>query len=230
MEFKKISKLDAKVKATIASPAGGGKSVGMIKLLNGLISDKSKIAYLNTEKGRLSFYADLIGEGSVIEIDPPFNMQKVSEVIQAAEKAGFKALGIDSLSDFYAGIGGCLDIHGAIAETTKNGFSAWRKAGPMWEKMMTDILSTNLHIVATLKQKTDYVIENVNGKQTVKRVGLAPVVKDGSEYRFVCQFDIDRDTHLATAAKDMTGLFDGKPPFNITEETGLAIRNWCLSK
>lgn len=228
MEFKKISKKDAKIKGTIEGLAGAGKSKGMVELLGGLISDKSKIGYVQTETGRLSFYSDLVGDSLVMDVAPPFAMGKLIEIIESAEKAGLKALGIDSISDFYSGLGGCLDAHAAVADVTKNSFSAWKKISPQWEAMMNKILSSPLHIVCTVKKKADYVIESSNGKQSVKKVGLAPVIKDGSEYRFVFQLDVDRETHKATASKDMTGLFDGKEPFYITNETGLAIRNWCL--
>jgi hypothetical protein len=40
---------------------------------------------------------------------------------------------------------------------------------------------------------------------------------------------IDRDTHMATASKDRTGMFFNADPFVITAETGRKIRQWCES-
>ena len=53
--------------------------------------------------------------------------------------------------------------------------------------------------------------------------------RDGWEYELTVSLEIDRDTHLASPSKDRTNLFEGKPPFLITEETGKAIAEWCNS-
>jgi hypothetical protein len=42
------------------------------------------------------------------------------------------------------------------------------------------------------------------------------------------QLDVDQETNTATCSKDNTNLFQGKPAFKITEETGKLIRDWCL--
>jgi hypothetical protein len=202
----------------------------LAKIFNGLISDHSKIAYIETEPGRLALYSDLLGKAKVMEIRPPFTPEVGIKAIKMAEDAGFKALGIESLSDFWAGLGGVLDMHQAASEITKNSFSAWKKITPQHEALMNTILSSPLHIGCSIKKKTDYVIDTSSGKQAVKKVGLADISRDGTDYRWMLKFELDRDTHLATVSKDNTGLFEGKPPFVISEETGLMIRNWCLEE
>jgi len=229
MEFKDASKKDTKIKADFEGIAGSGKTMSALLVAKGMMNgDMSKVAVGQTEFGRSQVYVDRVGQFKVLEIRPPFHPNKIKEILDLAEKNGIKVLILDSISDFWAGEGGTLDLHQAASDVVKNSFSAWRKVGPIQEAMMNAILSSNIHVFVTTKKKTEYVIEPVNGKQTIKKLGLKPIQKEGIEYRWMLQFDIDQETHRATVSKDNLGLFENKPPFLITEETGAAIRNWCL--
>jgi AAA domain len=230
MEFKEAVRRDVKLKGAIAGLEGSGKSTAALSIFKGLLSDIGSLAVIQTECGRIQLYADNFGKFKVLELTPPFTPAKLLEAIEAAEKAGLKAIIIDSLSDFWAGEGGVLDMHSAAAEITKNSFTAWRRITPQHEALFNKILSSPLHILCTLKKKADYIMEEKNGKTAPKKVGLADIAREGTGYRWMLQFDLDRETHEATAAKDNTGLFDGKPPFLISPETGHIIREWCLGK
>jgi len=62
------------------------------------------------------------------------------------------------------------------------------------------------------------------GKQTPKKVGLAPVQREGMEYEFTVMLDVDMN-HVASASKDRTSLFDGQY-FKISEQTGTTLLQW----
>ena len=82
-----------------------------------------------------------------------------------------------------------------------------------------------MHVAITLRTKTEYVIEdNGNGKKTPKKVGMAPVFRDGIEYEVTVFFELSQD-HIASATKDRTGVFDGQF-FTISPDTGSKIRAW----
>lgn len=229
MEFKEASRKDIRIKMAISTLSGGGKSLGGLLIAKGLLTDIKDLGVSQTEPGRVQLYKERIGPFKVLEMPPPFTPQKFIEVIELAENSGLKALMIDSLSDEWAGIGGALDMHSAVSEVTKNSFTAWKKITPQHEALFNKILSSPLHIICTLKKKSEYVMEtNEKGRQVPKKIGLADIAREGTEYRWMLQLEIDRDTHLAKASKDNTGLFDGKEPFLINEETGKAIRDWCL--
>ena len=77
-----------------------------------------------------------------------------------------------------------------------------------------------------MRAKTEYVMEvTEKGKQAPKKVGLAPVQRDGMDYEFTIVLDIDVATHQATSSKDRTGLFDGQI-FKPTRETGETLLQW----
>lgn len=231
MEFKDASRKDVRVKMALASGAGGGKTFGALEIMLGLFAgDLSKVGVLQTEAGRAQCYLKK-GPFKVLEMSPPFSPEKFIQGIEAAEAAGLKGLIIDSISDEWAGLGGALDMHQDVSEVTKNSFTAWKKVTPKHEAVFNKILSSPIHIICTVKKKIDYVMEpGTNGKVQPKRVGVKDIQREGSEYRWMIQFDLDQETNLATVAKDNTGLFQGKPAFKITADTGKIIRDWCLGE
>ena len=70
-------------------------------------------------------------------------------------------------------------------------------------------------------------METENGKTIVKKLGMAPIQRDGMEYEFTLMLDIAGD-HTAHASKDRTGLFDGLY-FKITPDTGKVLGAWLES-
>ena len=62
------------------------------------------------------------------------------------------------------------------------------------------------------------------GKASVKKLGLAPVQREGMEYEFTVFFDISQD-HYAKATKDRTNMF-GNEVFIMDEQTGLRFAKW----
>ncbi|WP_312090961.1 hypothetical protein [Chryseobacterium sp.] len=69
-----------------------------------------------------------------------------------------------------------------------------------------------------MRTKKDYVLNQKDGKYIPEKVGLKSVQRDGLEFTLV--FDIK---HFAVSSKDRTGLFMGKPEFQISELTGKLI-------
>ena len=47
-----------------------------------------------------------------------------------------------------------------------------------------------MHVAATLRTKTEYVIEETsNGKKSPRCLGMAPIFRDGLEYEFSVFFE-----------------------------------------
>ena len=61
-----------------------------------------------------------------------------------------------------------------------------------------------------------------------EKVGLKSVQRENLEYEFTLVFDLDMK-NLASASKDRTGLFFGKPQQVISIATGQQITAWCES-
>lgn len=224
MEIRKAQRQKAKLRMGLVAPSGAGKTYSALKLAFGL---GGKIGLIDTEHGSGELYADL-GDYDVIQIGAPYSVQKYLDALKAFEQAGYDTVIIDSLSHAWAGEGGLLDKQGKIADRGTNSFAAWRTVTPEHNSLVQAMLASPCHIVATMRAKTEYVLEvNEKGKQTPRKVGMAPVQRDGMEYEFTVVFDIDAQ-HVASTSKDRTRLFDGQF-FKITEDTGAQLKQWLES-
>lgn len=222
--FKKASRKRIKLKTAITGPAGSGKTTSSIRLARGLAGPNGKVALIDTENGSASLYSDRY-DFDVCEIAPPFDHQKFFEAITAAVDAGYDVVIIDSASHFWEGI---LEFKDKLDRRGGNSFMNWNEAGRQFKGILNAVLQSPVHVICCLRSKVDYVIEqDGKGKATPKKVGLAPIMRDGVEYEFTTVFDIDLAHHAATS-KDRTGLFTDKI-FQITEETGQKLAKWLDS-
>jgi hypothetical protein len=187
-----------------------------------------KVGIIDTENGSADLYASL-GDYDVITLEKPYTVGKYREAITTFENGGYDTIIVDSLSHAWAGAGGLLDKQGQIANRPgTNSYAAWREVTPDHNALVEALLSSRCHIIVTMRVKTEYVLEtNERGKQVPRKVGLAPVQRDGVEYEFTVVMDIDID-HKAAASKDRTTLFDGWRD-TITEGTGRQLLQWLES-
>jgi hypothetical protein len=221
MEIRKAQRMKAKLRLGIAAPSGAGKTYSALLMAFGL---GGKVGLIDTEHGSGDLYAHL-GDYSVISIEAPYTVAKYTEAIRLFEEAGYSTIIIDSLSHAWAGDGGLLDKQGKMADRGTNSFAAWRTITPEHNSLVDAMLRSPAHIIATMRSKQDYVLEvNDKGKQTPKKVGLAPVQREGMEYEFTVMLDVDMN-HIASSSKDRTGLFDGRF-FKISEATGKELLTW----
>lgn len=167
----------------------------------------------------------VVGEYLTINLEAPYSAARYLEAIDLAEQAGVEYLVIDSLSHAWTGEGGLLDVQGNVAKRSGNSYTAWREVTPLHNRLVDRILQCAMHVAVTLRTKTEYVIEdNGSGKKTPRKIGMAPVFRDGVEYEFTIFFELDQ-SHAAAATKDRTGLFDGQY-FLIAPDTGVRIHEW----
>jgi hypothetical protein len=67
------------------------------------------------------------------------------------------------------------------------------------------IKQASIHIIATMRSKQEYVMEqNDKGKSQPRKMGMSPIQRDGVDYEFTLVFDVQMD-HKAVASKNRTG-------------------------
>lgn len=229
--FRPAERKRAFLKIGIFGPAGSGKTASSLLIAYGITKDWSKIGLVDTENGSGELYAGstiggvTIGQYQVARISHPFEPAKYIAAINAAVKGGLEVLILDSISHAWAGEGGLLDLQGKVTSKVGNSYTAWREVTPLHNKFVEAMLQSKIHLIATLRAKQEYILEqNDKGKMAPRKVGLAPIQRDGMEYEFTTVFSIGGD-HIATAEKDRTNLFDGKY-FVPGPETGEAFKAW----
>lgn len=221
MQIRKAERRKAKLRLGIAAPSGAGKTYGSILLAMGL---GGKIGLIDTENGSGDLYAHLT-DYDIISIQAPYEISKYLLAIKSFEDAGYTTIIIDSLSHAWAGDGGLLDKQGKMADRGTNSFVAWRTITPEHNALVDAMLKSPAHIIATMRSKQEYVLEmNEKGKQSPKKVGLAPVQREGMDFEMTIMIDVDI-SHNATASKDRTGVLDGKF-FKLSPEIGKQLLEW----
>jgi len=208
----------------IQGPSGSGKTYSSLLLAYGLCNDWSKIAVIDTENHSSDLYAHL-GQFNVLSLDAPYTPERYIEAIRICVNEGMQVIIIDSISHEWEGTGGILDQHGAMAG---NSFTNWAKLTPRHNAFLQEILQSPVHIIATMRSKQDYILADKNGKMVPEKVGLKAVTREGMDYEFTLVFDLDIK-NIATASKDRTGLFFGKPEHKLSSSTGKVILDWCLA-
>ena len=218
--FHKSQRSKGKLRLAIAGPAGSGKTYSALQIAFGI---GGRIAMIDTERGSGELYSHL-GNYDACTVTSPFEPAKYVAAILEAEKLGYDVIIIDSLTHAWAGQGGLLDLHGKIADRGGNTWAAWRKVTPQHNELVESMLQSTSHIIATMRSKMEYAQSEDGGKKTVKKLGMAPIQREGLEYEFTVFLDIDLN-HTAASSKDRTSLFDGKY-FTPTPETGKILINW----
>jgi hypothetical protein len=229
--FKKAERKQSKLRLAICGCSGSGKSYSALQIAKGLCSNDSnnKIAVIDTESGSSELYSHLANFDVAI-LTPPFTPQRYIDLIHAAEKAGYSTLIIDSLSHAWQGAGGILEMHDKATTGRTNSFAAWGVVTPHHNALVEAILSSPLHIIATMRTKTAYEVVSENGRTKVNKLGLAPVQRDNMEYEFTVVFDLIAGSHTANVSKDRTGLFANQPQqFQPSENTGKKLLQWLES-
>lgn len=222
MQLRQSERKQAKIKMALQGSAGAGKTFSALLLAQGLTSgDLSKVAIIDTENGSADLYAHL-GNYNVVSLKPPFTPQQYVDAIELCEKSGMNVIILDSISHCWDYL---LDYHSSLAG---NSFTNWAKIKPLEKLFVDKILQCNAHVIATMRTKQDYVLNQKDGKFIPEKVGLKAVQRDGLDYEFTLVFDVDIK-HFAISSKDRTELFMGKPEFKISTATGKLILDWCNS-
>ncbi len=222
MELKKSERSKAKIKMALQAPSGAGKSYSALLLAHGLTNGNlSKVAVIDTEAGSSNLYAH-IGSYNVLNLESPHSPERYIEAIDLCIKSGMEVIILDSISHCWDFL---LDYHASL---TGNSFTNWNKITPRQKAFVEKILQSDVHIICTMRVKQDYVLSEIKGKMVPEKVGLKAIQRDEISYEFTIVFDIDYK-HFATASKDRTNLFEGKPQFVINSNTGKKILDWCNS-
>lgn len=96
----------------LTGPSRSGKTYSALRIAMGMTDgDPSKIAVLDTERGRAGLYIQRFGQFLHCVMEPPFSYARYAEAIDAAADQGARVLIVDSLSHAHEGEGGLLEQH-----------------------------------------------------------------------------------------------------------------------
>lgn len=227
--FQRAVKSQAKLRMAIIGPSGSGKTYTALTIALGLVGD-GRIALVDTEHGSSKKYADDFSF-DVMEMDPPFHPDRFTQAIEEAVKLGYSVIVLDSLSHAWNGTGGLLEIVDGFATKmkAKNTFAAWKDATPIQNRLIDSIVRNDIHIIATMRSKHEYVIEQIerDGRVTnmPRKIGTAPVQRDSFEYEFDIVADMDLE-HNLIVSKTRCRALDGQVISKPTAKVAEVIKSW----
>ena len=218
--FKKAHRAQSRLRIALFGPSGSGKTLSALVLAASIAKFEAerrgekgcgKVAVIDTENGRASLYVghESLPPGFVfdtVRIKAPFTPERYVKYIEGAALEKYDVVVVDSVSHAWAGKGGMLDQKD---QASGNNFTAWRKVSKQHQRLVDALVQTDVHMVATCRTKTAYemVDDQTTGKKSVKKIGTAPVFREGLEYEFVLCWELDMD-HVANPTKDNTSMFD----------------------
>lgn len=218
--FQKATKAKARLRMAIYGASGSGKTYSSLAIAQSF----GKTALIDTERGSASKYADLFNF-DVVELENTHPNAYI-EIIRQASSYGYDVLIIDSLSHAWQKV---LELIDNINKSSKsqNSFTAWRDVTPLQNQFIDTILTAPIHIIATMRSKTEYVMERDerSGKTAPRKVGLAPIQRDGVEYEFDIVGEMNQENDLVivkTRCPQLNGVSVNKPNGNI----GDVLKAW----
>ncbi len=218
--FKKAKREQVWLKVLLSGASGSGKSYSALRLAKGIAEEcGSDIAYIGTEGSRDKYYSNEF-DYDLLQLEDPFSTEKYMNAIQTAIDSGYKVLIIDSLSHEWKWLN---DTHDKMPG---NSFTNWGKLKPKHREFMEMVLHSPIHVIATARGKDEWVLEDKNGKQVPKKVGMGQQQDKDISYEYTVSLMIAQDTHIASVDKDNTKLFEGRYEV-LTEKDGKKLYAWA---
>jgi hypothetical protein len=230
--FQPAVRQGVKALINLYGPSGCGKTYSAIQLMRGLVGPEGRIAFIDTEAGRGSHYADLTPYDRA-DLAPPFTPDRYREAIEAAEEAGYDGLIIDSISHEWEGEGGVLEWAESIElRTKKSGLHCWNKPKGAHKKLINRLLRSRLHIIfcARAREKPKTVLDD-RGKQQIVSDGFQPIVEKNFPYEMLISVGMS-DVAPGVPDLNLQKKIPGElaPAFpagkHIDIETGKVLREW----
>lgn len=225
IQFKRATKKESKLRLGIVGPSGSGKTYTALRVATAL---GQRVVVMDSEHGSASKYADEF-EFDAFEPDS-FSPTVYIDFLRQAEADGYEVAVIDSLSHAWMGKDGALEmVDGAARRNAGNSFAGWRDVTPLHNQMIEAILAARIHVIATMRSKTEYVLEeNEKGKKVPRKIGMQPVQRDGMEYEFDVVGDIDHDHNFVvtkTRCRALSGAVISHPGKDLAD----TLQKWLSS-
>src|SRR5712671_3912293 len=175
-EFRAAKRESVKLLIGVSGASGSGKTWSAMLLAKGL-AGTAKFAVIDTENRRASMYADYF-KFDAGDLAAPFSPDCYLEAIQAADKAGYPVIVVDSMSHEWAGDGGCLDMQEKELDRMAGDdwkrreackMSAWIKPKMSHKAMMSKLLQVNAHVILCFRAESKIeMVRGENGKMEIR--------------------------------------------------------------
>lgn len=216
---------EAKARAAIIGPTGSGKTWTALEWA-AVLGDR--VAVIDTENGSASLYSDRYTFDTATW-RPPYSASKLTAAIGDAA-ASYDVVVIDSLTHFWQGEGGVLDVVDAAAQKARgNQFAGWKDGSPVWRALLDSLIFAPCHVIVTMRSKMDYVQTQIDGRTKVEKVGMAPVARNDVEYEFTVVGDMDQSHKMTITKSRCAPLADQVALASQTKKLAVVLKEWLAT-
>jgi hypothetical protein len=106
----------------------------------------------------------------------------------------------------------CQTIRDTLPQWQEDAFAAWREVTPIHHALVDAMVQSRLHLIATLRTKTESVVETKDGKTPPRKIGFAPIQREGFEYEYDMAADLDHEHTLIVHKSRCPALAGGVFP------------------
>lgn len=204
LNFAPAIRHEAKARVAIIGPTGAGKTWTALEWAQVL---GQSIGVIDTENGSASLYSDTY-KFATAPWSPPYDATKLAAAIRNAGDQ-FDVLVVDSLTHFWQGAGGVLDVVERAAEKNRgNQFAGWKVGTPVWRELLDALIFAPCHVIVTMRSKMDYVQTERDGRKVVEKLGMAPVARNDVEYEFTVVGELDQQHRMTITKSRCSTLAD----------------------
>ena len=227
----------------LAGGTGSGKTWSAMSLAKGICGEKP-FAVIDTENGRASHYADQF-RFDVLDLRAPFSPDAYASSILAADKAGYGAIVVDSMSHVWAGDGGVLDWQEAELDRMAGDdwkkreavkMAAWIKPKMAHKNMVQKLLQVRANLILCFRAepKIEMVREGgktvIQPKQTLTGLdGWVPICEKSLPFELTVSFLLTADApgmpKPIKLQEQHRAMFPLDKPIN--EESGRLVAEWA---
>lgn len=209
-----------KARVAIDGPTGSGKTWTMLQWARILAGPDGRVGVIDTENRSAAYYAAAPGQTPDrvnwwdppyrflhLPKQPPFDPRELREMVIAGsrELGPDGVLCIDSLTHYWNGEGGTLDVVDNAAARSGNSFVGWKEGTPAQRGMLDAIVHAECHVIVTMRSKMEYVLETETKQgrtvQVPRKMGMAPEQRAGVEYEFTVVADMELPSHRMIVSK-----------------------------
>lgn len=230
--LKKAVKKQSKLRMSLQGASGSGKTYSALSIATNLAKldeGEGRVALIDTERGSAKKYADIF-DFDLEEWEGDFSPPKLIEML-AHVPNGYSVIVIDSVTHFWNGTGGFLEmVDDEVRRMSARGgrgdsHAAWKAINKVYNKFVEAILRAPCHVLMTMRAKTEYERANENGKTKIRKLGMAPEMRDAFQYEPDIEGMLD-DEHNFVIGKTRCHLVDGKVYHKPGADFAKVLHSW----
>lgn len=217
--------------------SGSGKTVSAMRLAKGICGDEP-FAVIDTEARRALHYADMF-KFDHCELHDPFRPENYADAIQTADKAGYGAIMVDSMSHEWAGSGGILDWQEEELQRMAGDnwqkreackMAAWVRPKMEHKKMVQRLLQVKTTLILCFRAEEKVkMMKDEKGKTVIVPIGWQPICSKELPYELTVSLLLTPEEpgypKPLKLQEQHKLLFPLDKPVN--EESGKAIAEWA---